>query len=267
MATEWEDLRKQARQLENDIDLKLISFSKFGTSYSDHRDSAMRYVCLEFVIGMHSVYNVVILPRSHCTIAYCSNVFVSDTSPLLSNDHMFETMVVELEELLARLSRSNDKMMDYTQNLGMNSGSAALLHTMQRHREILQDYTNEFRKTKANIQQHRQREDLLGGVRREMDGYRGNRKGDLYLKENEHLRNSERLIDEQINIAMATKENLSAQRGTFTQITKRMQEMSKRFPLINNLMTKVNLRKKRDTVILGTVISACVIFLLWWVIR
>ena len=53
--------------------------------------------------------------------------------------------------------------------LGMNSGSAALLHTMQRHREILQDYNNEFRKTKANIQQHRQREDLMGGVRREME--------------------------------------------------------------------------------------------------
>lgn len=42
----------------------------------------------------------------------------SDTSPLLSNDHMFETMVVELEELLARLTRINDKMMDYTHNLG-----------------------------------------------------------------------------------------------------------------------------------------------------
>ena len=52
---------------------------------------------------------------------------------------------------------------------GMNSGSAALLHTTQRHREILQDYNNEFRKTKANIQQHRQREDLLGGVRRDME--------------------------------------------------------------------------------------------------
>jgi len=31
---------------------------------------------------------------------------------------MFETMVVELEELLARLSRINDKMVDYTHNLG-----------------------------------------------------------------------------------------------------------------------------------------------------
>jgi len=51
----------------------------------------------------------------------------------------------------------------------MNSGSAALLHTMQRHREILQDYSNEFRKTKSNIQQYRQREDLMGGVRRDME--------------------------------------------------------------------------------------------------
>lgn len=51
----------------------------------------------------------------------------------------------------------------------MNSGSAALLHTMQRHREILQDYANEFRKTRSNITQHRQREDLLGDVRRDME--------------------------------------------------------------------------------------------------
>ncbi|KAF6020002.1 GOSR1 [Bugula neritina] len=231
MAIEWEDLRKQARQLENDIDLKLISFSKFGTSYSNHRDG------------------------------------LSDSSPLLSNDHMFETMVVELEELLARLSRINDKMVDYTHNLGMNSGSAALLHTMQRHREILQDYSNEFRKTKSNIQQYRQREDLMGGVRRDMDGYRGNRKSDLYLKENEHLRNSERLVDEQISIAMSTKENLQSQRSTFTQISKKMQEMSNRFPVINNLMSRINIRKKRDSLILGAVISCCVIFILWWVLR
>ena len=32
---------------------------------------------------------------------------------------MFETMVVELEELLGRLTKINDKMMDYTHNLGM----------------------------------------------------------------------------------------------------------------------------------------------------
>ncbi|KAG8122481.1 putative Golgi SNAP receptor complex member 1-like protein [Naja naja] len=30
----WEDLRKQARQLENELDLKLVSFSKLCISYS-----------------------------------------------------------------------------------------------------------------------------------------------------------------------------------------------------------------------------------------
>uniref|UniRef100_A0A8C2XWB0 Golgi SNAP receptor complex member 1 n=1 Tax=Capra hircus TaxID=9925 RepID=A0A8C2XWB0_CAPHI len=30
----WEDLRKQARQLENELDLKLVSFSKLCTGYS-----------------------------------------------------------------------------------------------------------------------------------------------------------------------------------------------------------------------------------------
>jgi len=30
----WEGLRKQARALENEVDLKLVTFSKLGTSYS-----------------------------------------------------------------------------------------------------------------------------------------------------------------------------------------------------------------------------------------
>ena len=32
------DLRKKARQLENEIDLKLVSFSKLGTNYSHHNE-------------------------------------------------------------------------------------------------------------------------------------------------------------------------------------------------------------------------------------
>ncbi|KAG6928511.1 golgi SNAP receptor complex member 1, partial [Chelydra serpentina] len=70
------DLRKQARQLENELDLKLVSFSKLCTSYSHssaregRRDS-------------------------------------SDTTPLLngsSQDRMFETMAVEIEQLLGRVN-------------------------------------------------------------------------------------------------------------------------------------------------------------------
>jgi len=64
------DLRRQARRLENELDLKLVSFSKLGTSYSQ-RTSA-----------------------------------IDDNTPLLngsSSEHMIETMAMEIEQLLTKV--------------------------------------------------------------------------------------------------------------------------------------------------------------------
>ena len=47
--------------------------------------------------------------------------------------------------------------------------SAALQHTLQRHRDILQDYTTEFQKTSSHLQSKKEREDLLGSVRRDIE--------------------------------------------------------------------------------------------------
>ncbi|XP_063107163.1 Golgi SNAP receptor complex member 1 isoform X5 [Cavia porcellus] len=164
----WEDLRKQARQLENELDLKLVSFSKLCTSYShgSARD------------GRRDRYS-------------------SDTTPLLngsSQDRMFETMAIEIEQLLARLTGINDKMAEYTNSAGVPSLNAALMHTLQRHRDILQDYTHEFHKTKANFVAIRERENLMGSVRKDIESYKSgsgvnNRRTELFLKEHDHLRN------------------------------------------------------------------------------
>ncbi|KAI2656268.1 Golgi SNAP receptor complex member 1 [Labeo rohita] len=148
-------MRKQARQLENELDLKLVSFSKLCTSYSSSRDGR----------------------RGDS----------SDTTPLLSNstqDRMFETM---------SLTGVNDKMAEYTSTPGVTSLNAALMHTLQRHRDILQDYTHEFHKTKSNFMAIREREDLLGSVRKDIETYKSgsgvnNRRTELFLKEHEHLR-------------------------------------------------------------------------------
>ncbi|CAH1801978.1 unnamed protein product [Owenia fusiformis] len=236
LGNQWEDLRKQARQLENEIDLKLVSFSKLGTTYSNNRDYQN----------------------------------ASDTSPLLNksnSDHMFDTMAMQIEQLLAKLTEVNDKMSDYTQNLGVNSHSAALLHTLQRHRDILQDYSHEFQKTKTNINTFMEREDLLGSVRRDIDAYKNasgglNRRSDLLLKEHDHIRNSERLVDEQISIAMATKENLISQRGVLGKVQQKMVELGNRFPLLNSLMNRINIRKRRDSIIIACVVAVCLILML-----
>ncbi|XP_021081303.1 Golgi SNAP receptor complex member 1 isoform X3 [Mesocricetus auratus] len=181
----WEDLRKQARQLENELDLKLVSFSKLCTSYSH---SSARD-------GGRDRYS-------------------SDTTPLLngsSQDRMFETMAIEIEQLLARLTGVNDKMAEYTNSAGVPSLNAALMHTLQRHRDILQDYTHEFHKTKANFMAIRERENLMGSVRKDIESYKSgsgvnNRRTELFLKEHDHLRNSDRLIEETIRMSEWSQE-------------------------------------------------------------
>ncbi|XP_023685127.1 Golgi SNAP receptor complex member 1-like isoform X1 [Paramormyrops kingsleyae] len=229
----WEDLRKQARQLETELDLKLVSYSKLCTSYSCHGDGL-------------------------------------DTTPLLkgsNQDRMFNTVGVEIEQLLAKLTGINDKMAECTSVSGMTSHSAALMHTLQRHRDILQDYTHEFHKTKGNFLAVREREDLLGSLKKEMETYKSssgvnNRRTELFLKEHEHLRNSDRLLDDTISIAMATKENMTSQRGLLKSIQSRVNTLANRFPAINNLIQRINLRKRRDSFILGGVIGVCTILLL-----
>ncbi|NWU64551.1 GOSR1 protein, partial [Pterocles burchelli] len=236
------DLRKQARQLENELDLKLVSFSKLCTSYSGARD------------GRRDRYS-------------------SDTTPLLngsSQDRMFETMAVEIEQLLGKLTGINDKMAEYTNSAGVPSLNAALMHTLQRHRDILQDYTHEFHKTKANFLAIRERENLLGSVRKDIESYKSgsgvnNRRTELFLKEHEHLRNTNNLIHSFFSfssIAMATKENMTSQRGMLKSIQSKMNTLANRFPAVNSLIQRINLRKRRDSLILGSIIGICTILLL-----
>lgn len=176
-------------------------------------------------------------------------------------------MAIEIEQLLARLTGVNDKMAEYTHSAGVPSLNAALMHTLQRHRDILQDYTHEFHKTKANFMAIRERENLMGSVRKDIESYKSgsgvnNRRTELFLKEHDHLRNSDRLIEETISIAMATKENMTSQRGMLKSIHSKMNTLANRFPAVNSLIQRINLRKRRDSLILGGVIGICTILLL-----
>lgn len=226
----WDELRKAARPLENELEMKLVSFSKLGTGQHMRMSKAEEK---EALLGSNS-------------------------------DHLFETMSKEIERLLTKLTEINDKMGEYLGNMSFGEPNPAQLHTMQRHRDILQDYSHEFVKTKANIKATKDREELLGSVQRDISDYKSglSRRTDLYLKENEHLRNSDRLADETIEIAMNTKENLTSQRRMFMNMTSRVINVSKMFPSINSLVQKINVRKRRDALIIGGVISGCLIIML-----
>ncbi|XP_044763126.1 Golgi SNAP receptor complex member 1 [Coccinella septempunctata] len=223
-ALTYDDLRKQARSLENEIDLKLVAFSKLGAG----------------------------LKTPHSSHA-------SDTVPLLSGEDTFETMSLEIEQLLKKLTQINEHMAEQPVS------GAAMLHTIQRHRDILADLSKDYRKTNSQHESRREREDLL---HRNSDNFRTegiNNRRDIYLKENQHIHNSDRLVNDQISIAMETRDHLQSQRQTFKRLQTRFNDMSNKYPLINSLIQRINLRKRRDSIILGLVVSLCTFLILLYI--
>lgn len=52
---------------------------------------------------------------------------------------------------LSQLTEVNDSMAEYTAGFNLGQPNATQLHTLQRHRDILQGYSHEFSKTKVTF--------------------------------------------------------------------------------------------------------------------
>ncbi|KAI9584820.1 Golgi SNAP receptor complex member 1 [Glossina fuscipes] len=222
MAKNHDVLRKQARQLENEIDMKLVAFGKIGANGSS--------------------------PIGHSSS--------TDTSPLLG-ESMFDSLSTEIEQKLDKLASINEAMAE-SSSAGT---STAGMHILQRHREILLSYRQEFNKISVNHTARIEREELFRGPEN-ISKISGLNRRDMYMKESNHLNSSNALINDQINIAIETRENLLSQRHAFKRLQTRFNDISNRFPLISSLIQRINIKKKRDALIVGAVIGLCVVLLL-----
>lgn len=117
------------------------------------------------------------------------------------------------------------------------ASGAAAMHTLQRHREILQGYRQEFNKICANHTMRIEREELLRGsglaTSSGSPSISGLSRREMYLKESGHLSSASHLVNDQINIAIETRDHLHAQRQAFKRLQTRFNDISNRFPLIS----------------------------------
>ena len=163
LSTDWEDLRKQARQLENEIDAKLMSFSKLSSNYLSRDQTTSHHLGLD--------------------------------SPSVPTSSSFDAMSIEIEKLLECLSDVNKRMAEVIPALPGSNPAAT--HTLQRHREISQDYRREFDRTKANIRNFKTREEFLTNNNNNNNSNKSessvtglsSRRQDYYLRELEQLNN------------------------------------------------------------------------------
>ncbi|KAF8357618.1 gos-28, partial [Pristionchus pacificus] len=239
MAQRWEELRKRARTLENDVDVKLAQLNKMtGNGRS-----------------------VLSSPSS------------TSSSSSTDRQQLFTGMCDGLERVIGQLQECNDEMCSLVEGSSGAGWAAnpAVTHTVRRHRDILRDYGSEYKRARENIQAQLQREFLLAGASPSSpDGSCLNnrvRASDMYYREQDHISSCDRLIDDQIAIAVSTKENLSKQGMNLKGISRRMHDLAQKYPAIGSIMSKIQNKKRKDAIIMAAVVSTCLIFTLFYLMH
>lgn len=222
----WEDVRKEARKLEGELDVKLAAYAKLCSGF----EANYRH-------------------RS------------ADVSSL-GADQLAQSKAAELEDLLQRLSDLNDEMGGLTGGI-----TDSRSHTLARHRDILQDFTQEFRRLNSTLGAARDRVQLLAsssdsphiGVTMAASST-----GAL-LRERATIQSSTSAIDDVISQAQSVSTSLLDQRKLFDSVTDKLLQVGSRFPVVNSLLNAIRRKKSKDTLVLGGVIAACVLFTLLYI--
>ena len=120
----------------------------------------------------------------------------------------------EIEAALQQLTDVNDRLSHDASSSGPGS-TATTMHMLQRHREILHDFQQDFAKSKASLRAAAERSELLSSVREEIREHRSAemRASEALLRERGAIHASERAADDIIGQAQATRDALKVQRG------------------------------------------------------
>ncbi|CAG8560456.1 7873_t:CDS:2 [Dentiscutata erythropus] len=234
----WEFLRKQARQLENEIEQKLNSYSKLAAQVGRNISSSPG-----------NIGNL-----------YGGEGLVGNSS---------EAMELELDELIKKLTMVVNSMAEVVDRPSTTPTNPSMMHMLQRHRDILYDYSKDFKKTKKAFihKPAKNHSDLLSSVRDDISSFKSGMSSetDYFLSERGRIENSHRMTDMVIEQAYETREEMGRQRSTLLKINTRMSRLTNLFPALNSLIGRINTRKTRDKIILAGTISFCIILLFWYI--
>lgn len=153
---------------------------------------------------------------------------------------------------------------------GPGSGSGAKLHHLQRHKEVLREHQTEFSRIRSNIQHSRNQANLLTSIKEDVNQYRtGSRQGqrseeDYMLQERNRLDHSHHMADSVLAQAYATRDEFGQQRQLLSNVNRRIMNTASKIPGLNIVIAKINTRKKRDSVIMASLISTCIILVFYF---
>jgi len=171
----------------------------------------------------------------------------------------------EVDGLLEKLRETNDQLSTLL-NDPNSPPSQSMSRTIQRHRDVLNDYERENVRTKANVKAALDRANLLTGVRNDIDAYKSTA-AEALLTERGRIDNSHRMTDDILDQAYETRAEFGRQRSALGVMNARMMGVINTMPGINNLLSMIKSRRRRDSIIIGCVIGLCIILLFSYMAR
>ncbi|XP_020235881.1 Golgi SNAP receptor complex member 1-2 [Cajanus cajan] len=226
----WEELRKEARKIEGDLDVKLSSYAKLGARFTQG-----------------------------------GGYVDSGSPPIGSSSRSWKSMEMEIQSLLEKLLDINDSMSRCAASAGP---ATSVTQKLARHRDILHEFTQEFRRIKGNINSMKEHAELLSSVRDDITDFKTS--GSMsprmqLLRERAAIHGNISHIDDVISQAQATRSVLGSQRQLFGDVQGKVKVLGDKFPIIRSLLGSIRRRRSRDTLILSAVIAACTLFIIiYW---
>ena len=248
-STAWEELRKEARKLENEIDANLASLSKLigvGNSHATKSASSVGSIS-----GGYNQYN--------------NN---TTTNKIEGNFDIIASKEGEIEALLTRLSDVTRALASSIHS-GANASSDTRTHTLTRHRDVATEFNHEFRRLKDYIEQEREHASLLQGRHRGSNGTLGDESNSsAAMRERNSILSSSIAVDDAIGVAQNTASALYEQRGIFNSTISALATAGSKFPVVNNLLVAIKRKKNKDAIVLSAVCAICsALVLIYWMAK
>jgi len=117
---------------------------------------------------------------------------------------------------------------------------------------------------KVNINEAWSRAQLLRGGRKHDSSTGRNTAMESLIRERGTIHSTTETAIEIINQAHETKVRLDEQNKILSGSTVKLKGVGARVPSLSQIMNQIRAKKNRNTIILGSFISFCILFLLWW---
>jgi len=170
----------------------------------------------------------------------------------------------ETNEAMARtLRRDEERAMGSSSGQGNGEYRDSRSHTLQRHRDVLREYAEEYRRLKRDAEDEEGREALFGSANARGSSADGDETMEQrLLRERARVAGSTSAVDDLIGAAQNTARELFAQRGILQSAGGKLLAIGSRFPVVNNLVLAIKKKKNKDAIIVAAVVAACTTFVL-----